>query len=144
MIVIKGDQVEVVDASGNVFRCPDDFVLCHDPTGEYLNPCHFFATKHERVKIPDSLKDPEALRVAERYYGTKLKLADGRIALPSGGWQRVALIDVIRYRRRGTLKGLYEHKYESSIPFEECSGRKSWRLRHPDNCVADERGFVFP
>jgi len=151
MIVIKGDQVVLrekgtegdLDAVG--LRLPADYVLCHDPSGEYLRPCDFYICKARKVTIPGDRVNRNDEQVARLYYGNATKITPGEIDLPDGDWQRVCLVDQIGYRRRGDRSGQYQHPYATSVPLYECKGRtRAWRLRLPVSCVADERGFVTP
>jgi|GEM_PF-6908199 len=151
MIVIKGDQVVLrehgtdgdLDAIG--LRLPRDYVLCHDPSGEYLRPCDFYICRHRRATIPEDRVTTQDVATAERYYGNRLEIGHKEIDMPDGSWQRVCLVDQIGYRRLGDRSGQYQHPYATSVPLYECKGRtRAWRLRLPVSCVADERGFVTP
>jgi hypothetical protein len=153
MIVIKGSECVLrmhgvegdIDAVGRHF--PEEFVVAHDPSGEYLRPCDFYIARFlpESVPVDGAYEDYDSKTQAERFYGPQARISKGALELPDGEWQRVGLIDEIGYRRRGDRKGRYQHTYAQSIPLYECKGRvRAWRLRLPADCIADERGFVRP
>jgi hypothetical protein len=126
---------------------PEEFVVAHDPTGEYLRPCDFYIARFRPTPVPvdGAYEERESQTLAERFYGERSRISKGSLELPDGEWQRVGLIDEIGYRRRGDRRGRYQHTYAESVTLYECKGRvRAWRLRLPVSCVADERGFVSP
>lgn len=151
MIVIKGSNV-VLREEGHEGRLddvglwlPKDYVLCHDPSGEYLRPCDFYICRFISGRLPEDRINPDDENRAKRFYGNATEIREGDIDLPDGDWQRVCSVDEIGYQRRGDRGGLYQHNYSESVPLFECKGKtRAWRLRLPVSCVADERGFVSP
>ena len=134
-----------IDEVGMVF--PEEFVVAHDPTGEYLPPCDFYIARFRSTMVPvdGAYEDHESQTLAEHFYGDRSRISKGSLELPDGEWQRVGRIDEIGYRRRGDRKARYQHTYAESVTLFECKGRvRAWRLRLPVSCVADERGFVSP
>ena len=153
MIVVKGSECVLREhgVEGNIddvgIHFPEQFVVAHDPTGEFLRPCDFYIARflHSLVPVDGAYRDDESQTLAERFYGSGSRISKGSLELPDGDWQRIGLIDEIGYRRRGDRKGRYQHTYAESVPLYECKGRvRAWRIRLPVSCVADERGFVSP
>lgn len=162
MIIVKGTACVLREegVSGNIdvvgLPFPKDYVVCHDPNGEYLRPCDFYICKFTRGSLEEDRVNKDDVTLAHRFYGNAAKIDEGTIDLPDGDWQRVCLVDQIGYERLGSKHGpyeigLYKHEYKDDggnpvgVPLYECKGRtRAWRIRLPGDCIADERGFVKP
>lgn len=145
-VIVKGDSVEFVrTGDGHVFRAPTALVLVHDTKGSYLRKCDFYVVAYTFRSCSTCKADAKALQEAERYYGSGAPLETGSLDLPRGAWKSLFSIDAIRYRRKGEHADHYQHRYASPQPLYFLDGRSpSFRIRSPDGCVANERGFVYP
>ena len=125
---------------------PKGYVLAHDSTGAILDPCEFFILKwRSGAKMAPR---PEEVREAEAYFGEGKKIRRGRVQIPQGKWRKICRIAVIRYTRYGDLAGDYEHPYdlyyEKPVWLFILNRPLAFKLRLPDGCLVDERGFVRP
>lgn len=144
-ILVKGDEVELVSTKAEkAVYAPERYVMCQDTGGQYLPRCNFYVLPYRFSECIDCTYDKDLLADARKYYGDSAKLEKGLIAIPRGPWHRLGHIDAIRYRRRGYLKGSYEHVFVGDVRVDECKSPHAFRIVLPKACVANERGFVKP
>jgi hypothetical protein len=97
---------------------------------------------------PQSQTSDPPLIAAKKWFGEDAEVQGWRVDVPDSGWQRVAQIDAIWYRRDANdeLRGPYEHRYDPPVElYRSGRGRNArYRIALPDRCVLDERGYVFP
>lgn len=120
---------------------PPDFVVVQDENGILFDRCHMHVVRWHPKRTRLSKNDIE---VAQRYYGRSVKPRGGEVEVPKGPWRRVAKIAFIRYRREGELKGNYEHPFKPHVFLYATKNPLAWKLKLPDGCIVDERGFVRP
>jgi hypothetical protein len=175
VILVKGDEVDFVlaergrgaglekrglairfEPSGEeILYCPRHFVMCHDPTGTYLRRCDFYVCPYTFKACKTCDVDARSMDLFRKYYGNQVLAEKGTIAMPSGPWQKVALTDAIRYRRRhvpqrGGKTVHYKHdwnretvRYPAPV-WVEVDSSGSFRVPLPEGCVADHLGFQIP
>jgi hypothetical protein len=158
-LIVKGDRVSFVSVEQSQrtgihplddekmpsdITIPKDYVLVQDPTGRYLNKCHFYILPWHN-NVPDSAKlTRNVANLAQEYFGDGVKLQHGSVDIPEGRWHRVAEVAFIRYRRAGNFKGNYEHPYNPPVWLYDTDRPLGWRIVLPTGCVVDARGFVWP
>jgi hypothetical protein len=126
-----------------------DTVLVHDPSGVSYRQCDVYIVK--RLKNASRTKECNAepdSKTKDYYPGVEID-CDVPLEKPSGPWQRVGQIDGIRYRRwwdehgNGNYRFVpFEHPFDPPVVLFKCGG--AFRVRLPDGCILDERGFVHP
>ena len=123
---------------------PADFVLVHDTSGVLFDRCHMYIVRWRSAgkKLADVHQDD--VKVAREYFGKGSRLNVGDVEVPEGRWNRIAKIRFIRYRRAGHARGNYEHEFDPPVYLYSTQGGLAWKLRLPDGCIVDERGFVRP
>jgi len=123
---------------------PDEFVVVHDTAGILFDRCHMHVVKwrNSRKRMPN-VRESYA-QDAYRYFGEEAEITLGDVEIPQGPWKKVAKIAYIRYRRTGKHKGNYEHDFDPCVFLYSTQRPLSWKLRLPNGCIVDERGFVRP
>jgi hypothetical protein len=160
MLMVKGDRVDFVRLDGTIFKCPRDFIVMHDVSGQDRRRCDFYVCSYSWKRCDVCDVDPVTLREFRKYYGNQAVPEVGTIAVPKGPWHRAYEIDAIRYRRRHVPQrgfkdipyrhlwnddrhGLGTFKYSVPVWVEE-NGLGAYRMPLPEGCVVDERGYVSP
>lgn len=123
---------------------PADFVVVHDTSATLFDPCHMHIVKWRRGRKGLSTVHNKDVQVARKYFGRNSQLKVGDVEVPQGPWKRVAKISFIRYRREGYAKGNYEHEFKPPVYLYSTTNPLAWKLRLPNGCIVDERGFVRP
>lgn len=124
---------------------PDDFVLIHDTQAALFNRCEIYivkwhgsGAKHGRTMHPDDAN------AAREYFGSRSRLEYGDVEIPEGPWQRLCKTAFIRYRRQGEHAAPYEHPWNPHVWILDCQRPLAWKLKLPNGCIVDDRGFVRP
>lgn len=158
-LLVRGDKISFVSAEQaekvgvhplddskmpSDITLPEDFVLVHDTSGVLFDPCHMYIVRWHGggKKVSDVHQDD--VKVARDYFGKNLSLSVGDVEVPEGRWNRIAKIRFIRYRRAGKARGNYEHEFKPPVYLYSTQGGLAWKLKLPDGCIVDERGFVRP
>lgn len=124
---------------------PTDFVLVHDTKAALLNRCELYLLRWRKGGAGDtSLIHPDDVQAAHDYFGSGYQLQHGSVELPDGKWERVAKVAFIRYTRQGQHAAKYEHEFEPPAWIYDCTRPLSWKLKLPNGCIVDDRGFVRP
>lgn len=123
---------------------PPDYVVVHDTSGILFDRCHMHIVKWRGGR--KRLHNVRNLDVhsTSKYFGSDAKISVGEVEVPEGPWKKTAKIAFIRYRRTGNLKGNYEHDFDPCVFLYSTQRPLSWKLRLPNGCIVDERGFVRP
>lgn len=120
---------------------PEDFVVVHDTAGILFDRCHMHIVKWRKGrKRTMNGSDPDV----SKYFGKNAEIQVGDVEIPQGPWKKRGKIAFIRYRRTGNLKGNYEHDFDPCVFLYSTQRPLSWKLRLPNGCIVDERGFVRP
>lgn len=123
---------------------PNDYVLVHDTSGVLFDPCHMHIVKwHGGRKTLNGARSKDA-QAAHTYFGKGVSVSVGEVEVPNGAWSRVAKVKFIRYRRHGYAKGNYEHPFDPTVFLLSTQKPLAWKLRLPNGCIVDDRGFVRP
>lgn len=123
---------------------PEDFVLVHDTSGVLFDRCHMYIVRwHSATKTVSDVHQDD-IKAARSYFGNGSRLKVGDVEVPEGRWNRIGEIRFIRYRRAGNARGNYEHEFKPPVVLYSTQSGLAWKLRLPDGCIVDERGFVRP
>lgn len=123
---------------------PRSFVLVHDTSGALFNRCHMnFVRWGGGGRKPNNARTHD-VQVARNYFGRNVRIASGNVEVPEGPWRRVAKVKYIRYRRAGHARGNYEHPFDPPVYLYETEKPLAWKLKLPNGCIVDDRGFVRP
>lgn len=142
--LIRGDLVKLELEDGDIVDVPDDYGLVHDVDGKLLDRCELVICPYNLggkldVHLPKNIRN-----AAISYFGDEKKLVKGSVEIPTGPWQHVGNVVFIYYARHGKRKGLYQHPFETPVPLFKERNSDSYKLKFPDYCVIDSRGFVWP
>lgn len=151
----SGARSCAADEGREVLYTPRHYVMCHDVSGASLRRCDFYVCPYRYKTCNACDVDRKTLDAFRKYYGNQVDAEVGTLVMPEGPWQKVALTDAIRYRRRHVpMRGgetlPYKHDWNShtaSYPVAvwlEQSRDGSFRVPLPTGCLADERGFRDP
>lgn len=125
-------------------KLPASFVLVHDTSATLFDQCHMHIVKWHSGRKSVSEVQQNNVRDARKYFGNKASIKVGDVEVPQGPWRRIAQIRFIRYRRQGYAKGNYEHEFKPPVYLYSTTNPLAWKLRLPNGCIVDERGFVRP
>jgi hypothetical protein len=123
---------------------PADFVLVHDTSGLLFDRCHMHIVRWRGGRKKLNGAREKDVQVAHTYFGRNVAINVGEVEVPEGPWSRVAKVKYIRYRRQGNAKGNYEHPFDPPVFLYSTQRPLSWKLKLPNGCIVDERGFVRP
>jgi hypothetical protein len=139
VILVKGREVRLGLVGGRVIVLPESHGIIHDPDGFQLPYCDCYFGPYEVVGGPP----PKLSRAAKAYFGRGYHGARAGVDIPTDvEWSRIGDMDRIWYRRRGSDRRLFVHKFKRPVPVYN---RGDWyRADLGDSCVADARGFVVP
>lgn len=143
-IIIKGDEVSFLRPDADEYFCPPTFVILHDVTGKDLRRCDFYIVRAQAGTGDDLIVSDSVYDTAIAYFANDAELKEILVDIPGGPWNRIGEVHAIRYRRKGKHAGDYEHPYDPPVVLYRCERPHAYRLRLPDSCIVDERGFVSP
>lgn len=147
-MLLRGNRVSLVaDDDETTFDLPDHFWMVWDKSGRILRRCDVFILPCKQVSSRNVEFDPSDVAEAEDYWGPRDRWVAWQFDLPKGPWKKVARLARIGYRRGRT--GNWMHPGPSEAPLEQPvtlyeSPGVGYRIRMPDGCVLDDRGFIFP
>lgn len=143
--MVKGEYVSFVMKGGTrTVDPPTNYVMIQDVDGGYYRECDFYIVQYRFLQTKISYFSEGLQATARRYYGNRARFEEGVVALPTANWQSFGRVDAIRYRRKGERANDYEHLFGNPAFLQRSVSPLAYRIRLPDHCVADERGFRWP
>lgn len=158
-LLVRGDQIQFVSveqvrevgdhpldelAMPSDIRLKSNFVLVQDTSGLLFDRCHMHIVRWHGVRRSLQSVRANSVQVARQYFGNGIPISVGEVEVPEGPWQRVAKVKYIRYRRYGYAKANYEHPFNPPVFLYATQRPLAWKLKLPNGCIVDERGFVRP
>jgi hypothetical protein len=139
-IRVEANRVKFESSEGKLISLPAAYGMFHDPSGRDLPKCTLFFGPWKKTNRP-----VDASLSHRRYLGSKGPLKLAIIPeIPRDGWEQVAKVVKIFYKRRGTRApyGFY-HPFKGKPLSLSRSGR-FYRLSLGGGCMVDDRGISFP
>lgn len=144
-MIVKGREISVQMKTGEVLVYPPDWLLVHDEAADIVRSCDaLFLPAHFHHKGRSGADKFQAGKLDE-YYGEKVKeWATLAVDVPENGWEYLGVVSRIFYTRDGEHEGEYDHPFLDGVRLYECTTMPAAKLRLPDGCVWNWRGFVSP
>ncbi len=147
-MLLRGNRITLIaDDDVSSFDIPADYWMLWDKSGRILRRCDVYILRCSQVSMRNVEFDPSDLSEAEDYWGSRDRWRGYGFDIPGGPWKKVCKLARVGYRRGRT--GNWMHPGPSEPPLDhpvwlEESPGQAWRLRMPNGCVLDDRGFIFP
>jgi hypothetical protein len=139
-IRVEANRVKFESSDGKLISLPAAYGMFHDPSGRDLPKCTLYFGPWKRTNRP-----VDANLSHRRYLGSKGPLKLAIIPeIPRDGWEQVAKVVKIFYKRRGTRAphGFY-HPFKGK-PLTLSKNGRFYRLTLGGGCLVDDRGISFP
>jgi len=137
---IESDRVAFDLADGKHLKLPSSYGTIHDQAGAVLPRCVVFFGPFKKTR-----KRVEMDRAERRYFGSDHRAVLAELPkIPKEGWKRVGEVVMIYYVRRGSrAPGGFHHPFKTRHPVLYKQERL-YKLDLGENCIVDDRGYVFP
>lgn len=148
-MLMRGNRVVLIEADDeSQIIIPDDFWIIWDRSGHHLRRCDIYLLRCRPVSARNVEFDPQDLSEAEDYWGPRDRWTPWQFTIPRGDWKKIAQVVRIGYRRGRTGNWLHpgpdEPPFEKPATLYQSASGDGWRIRLPNDCVLDDRGFIYP
>ena len=143
-LLIRGDLVKLELEDEQILDIPEYWGLVHDVDGKLLGRCELVICPYELVSENIEGLPQNVVKAAVSYYGGGKRLVKGSVEIPNGPWQFIGDAVFIYYARYGKKRGLYQHPFEEPVPVFQQKYGECFKLKLPNKCIIDSRGFVWP
>jgi hypothetical protein len=139
-IRVEANRVKFETTEGKVISLPAAYGQFHDPSGRDLPKCTVFYGPWKKTNRP-----VDANLSNRRYLGSNHPMKLAIIPeIPREGWEQVAKVVKIFYKRRGKrAPGGFFHPFKGR-PLTLSRAGRFYKLSLGGGCLVDDRGYVWP
>lgn len=141
-LLILGGRLDLYMDDGTTFVCPPEYGLVHDPSGRNLDKCSLWLAPIEATgERIEKLSEDEL-----EWFGNDYEARGATVDLPADGWELQGHVAELVYFRSGRWEDDWRHPFDPPQPLFESrrTGKPTYWLRLPADCVISWRGFVKP